>query len=271
MWLCSNQRSSPTKGPGFRVLNFIFVLIAGLHPRLKIGAFSQRTCEIRNENPLVRTFFMKNSKKNPLDTIRTIMAKGTPKKANSHKTIYFLISLISLIFIFISSTSGNEFYKKKYSVKRPEFRLQRWKKRVPVPKMIPLTALPRDKYNMVDWAAAGMQGLLDPRPSLKDDFRGEKRLDLDVILKSKRRFMPNVLFPHDIHTYWLSCRICHPNIFIPKQGGNPGITMWAITKGKFCGRCHDRVAFPIRECYRCHMDRIPENFPKIEKQRDLVE
>ncbi|MCH8325335.1 MAG: hypothetical protein IIB83_02020 [Bacteroidetes bacterium] len=145
------------------------------------------------------------------------------------------------------------------------------KKKVPARKIVPITLLPRDKYGLVDWAAAARQGILNPKPSLEDTFKDEKLLDLDIIIKSKRRFMPNVLFPHDTHTYWLSCKNCHPKIFVPKKGGNPEMTMWKITRGQYCGRCHDRVAFPIRECYRCHMARIPENLPNVKKHKNIIE
>lgn len=132
-------------------------------------------------------------------------------------------------------------------------------------KTIPITLLPRDKYGMVDWAEGVRRGIMNPLSSINETAKDEKPLDLDIIIRSKKRFMTNVLFPHDTHTYWLSCKICHPGIFAEKKGGNPKMTMWKIVRGKYCGRCHGRVAFPLRECYRCHMPRIPENFPRITK------
>jgi c(7)-type cytochrome triheme protein len=64
--------------------------------------------------------------------------------------------------------------------------------------------------------------------------------------------MPNVVFPHFPHTYWLDCGNCHPDIFVMKKGANP-ISMVKIVNGEFCGRCHGRVAFPISNCSRCHV------------------
>jgi hypothetical protein len=29
--------------------------------------------------------------------------------------------------------------------------------------------------------------------------------------------------------------------------------MTKIAAGEYCGRCHDRVAFPLTDCLRCHV------------------
>ncbi len=175
-------------------------------------------------------------------------------KTFQRKLILLLMGFLVFFLFFVPFLSAEQ---------EGEFFLHREK--APSTKAAAVALLPRDKYNMVDWAEAIRMGILAPLASIDEKGKKEKLLDLDVIIQSKRRFMPNVLFPHDTHTYWLSCEICHPKIFIPKKGGNLKMTMWKIARGQYCGRCHDRVAFPIRECYRCHMDRIPENFPKIKK------
>jgi c(7)-type cytochrome triheme protein len=64
--------------------------------------------------------------------------------------------------------------------------------------------------------------------------------------------MPNVVFPHFPHTFWLDCGNCHPAIFQMKKGANP-ISMVKIVNGEFCGRCHGRIAFPLANCTRCHV------------------
>jgi len=38
---------------------------------------------------------------------------------------------------------------------------------------------------------------------------------------------------------------------VPAKGQN-NMTMSAIVEGKFCGRCHGKVAFPLADCNRCH-------------------
>jgi c(7)-type cytochrome triheme protein len=64
--------------------------------------------------------------------------------------------------------------------------------------------------------------------------------------------MPFVRFPHYAHTLWLDCSNCHPAPFEPRSGST-SITMADIFRGKYCGMCHDRVAFiTFFSCQRCH-------------------
>ena len=63
--------------------------------------------------------------------------------------------------------------------------------------------------------------------------------------------MPWVRFPHLAHTRWLDCSNCHPAIFLPQKGANK-VNMDAIIGGEYCGRCHDKVAFALWTCERCH-------------------
>ena len=98
-------------------------------------------------------------------------------------------------------------------------------------------------------ASSGPAGLVEPRA----DLLGESKmsvLNLDIIMKNTQN-MPWVKFPHDRHTKWLDCANCHPAIFIPKQGANP-ITMNKVLRGEYCGVCHDKVAFALFTCERCH-------------------
>lgn len=122
------------------------------------------------------------------------------------------------------------------------------------PVVIPLDYLPKDKEGFIDWAKAMKDGTIQPLPALTAK-RGEQmqtvRYDLDVVLRPSKTFMPDVVFPHDAHNDWLNCGNCHDNIFKMKKKAS-GITMKRIWKGEFCGRCHDRVAFPLRHCFRCH-------------------
>jgi c(7)-type cytochrome triheme protein len=116
-------------------------------------------------------------------------------------------------------------------------------------------SLPRDAYGAVNWTTAVMEGFLAPKGSLDPKAKEEEPLNLNIFIEAKVPLMANVVFPHSIHTYWLSCNTCHPNIFIPEAGANP-ITMDEIFEGKWCGRCHGKVAFnfwPEANCRRCHM------------------
>jgi len=119
-----------------------------------------------------------------------------------------------------------------------------------------LQNLPRDGgTGEVNWATTVMDGYIAPIGSLDPGAEEEAILNLNIFIEAKVPLMANVLFPHSIHTYWLSCNNCHPNIFIPEAGANP-ITMDEIFQGKWCGRCHGKVAFgfwPEGQCRRCHV------------------
>ncbi len=122
----------------------------------------------------------------------------------------------------------------------------------PTPQVVPLEYLPKDKYGFVDWAKALKDGTIKPKAS----FPGRPSppppaFNEDVLIKAKLKFMPDVIFPHSVHNQWLKCAPCHPRFF-KKKAGASGISMLAIWNGRFCARCHDRVAFPIRNCFKCH-------------------
>ncbi|MBI5049037.1 MAG: hypothetical protein HZB54_08850 [Deltaproteobacteria bacterium] len=122
-----------------------------------------------------------------------------------------------------------------------------------------LQYLPKDAYNNVNWTTAVIDGLIAPRGYLDEEEEDAEPLQLNIFIEAKVPLMANVIFPHSIHTYWLSCKNCHPNIFIPEAGANK-ITMDEIFEGKWCGRCHGKVAFdfwPMTNCRRCHM--IPKH------------
>jgi len=112
-----------------------------------------------------------------------------------------------------------------------------------------LADFPRDRRDQVDWVAALDQGLIEPRADLLGETKMQT-MDLDIIMKNTQ-FMPWVKFPHLQHTKWLACSNCHPGIFIPKQDANP-ITMNKVLQGEYCGVCHDKVAFALFICERCH-------------------
>lgn len=108
----------------------------------------------------------------------------------------------------------------------------------------------RDVVGFPDWMAALRSGAITPRAglSLTDKMNV---LDLDVTMRNTKE-MPYVRFPHQSHTVWLDCSNCHPVPFIPKAGANP-VSMTEIFRGRYCGMCHDRVAFiTFFSCDRCH-------------------
>jgi c(7)-type cytochrome triheme protein len=108
----------------------------------------------------------------------------------------------------------------------------------------------RDGLGFPDWMEAIRSGAIVPRASLIEGS-SMKVLDLDIVMRNTKE-MPNVLFPHRSHTLWLDCSNCHPEPFLPLAGKNP-VTMGEIFRGKYCGMCHDRVAFiTFFACSRCH-------------------
>ena len=114
-----------------------------------------------------------------------------------------------------------------------------------------LKNVPRDQGGTVDWVQAFKDKLISPRESLDPTKPPVPPFAFDIDIPAVGA-MPNVVFPHFPHTYWLDCGNCHPDIFVMKKGANP-ISMVKIVNGEFCGRCHGRVAFPISNCSRCHV------------------
>ena len=113
-----------------------------------------------------------------------------------------------------------------------------------------MEGFPRDKSGVIDWVKVLEQGLITPRKGL---YGGEEMhpVDFDIILTNTGS-MPYVRYPHKQHTEWMTCKNCHPKIFLPQKGGNP-VTMSGVMQGKFCGVCHGKVAFPpSKNCGRCH-------------------
>ena len=110
-------------------------------------------------------------------------------------------------------------------------------------------AFPYDRRGGIDWVKAINLGIINPRANLKGDEKMQV-LDLDIMFKDTGN-MPWVRFPHKAHTQWLACSNCHPKIFAMKAGAdNP--SMDGILAGQWCGRCHDKVAFALWICERCH-------------------
>ncbi len=111
--------------------------------------------------------------------------------------------------------------------------------------------LPKDKFGLVDWVAVVKEGEIKPVGSLDPKKPDIPPFDMDIVIQAKGDFVNDVLFPHDIHTYWLGCENCHPALFVMGKGKNK-MSMVEIAEGKWCGACHGKVAFPLTDCARCH-------------------
>jgi c(7)-type cytochrome triheme protein len=79
----------------------------------------------------------------------------------------------------------------------------------------------------------------------------------DFTLETKLAGIPEIIFSHRKHTVWNGCEMCHPDIFGVNKGATK-YTMVEISAGRYCGVCHGKVAFPIRDCQKCHLK--PVNF-----------
>lgn len=112
-----------------------------------------------------------------------------------------------------------------------------------------LVGFPLDRLGKVDWVKAMAMGLIAPRATKESEGEMEI-LDQDIMLTNTKE-MPYVRFPHLQHTQWLACTNCHDTIFKP-VAGSTRMSMQDIFQGKYCGTCHDRVAFSTYACERCH-------------------
>jgi c(7)-type cytochrome triheme protein len=115
--------------------------------------------------------------------------------------------------------------------------------------------LPRSWSGLVDWEKAEADGLIRPADYLegvsikRDAIKNRK----EITIASKAEWMTNVRFSHPKHAVWNGCEVCHPDIFPNAGGQERRYTMFSINSGEACGACHDKVAFPLAECERCHV------------------
>ena len=70
----------------------------------------------------------------------------------------------------------------------------------------------------------------------------------------------HVLFQHEFHVNLkgLRCNSCHYRPFAMSSGGQYKMDMSKLTKGEFCGSCHNgKSAFDLKSasnCNKCHKD-----------------
>lgn len=121
----------------------------------------------------------------------------------------------------------------------------------PHPQALSAPGMPKDKFGLIDWVAMVDQQAIEPIGSLQPGAPEIPPFDMNVVIKAKGDFVNDVLFQHKTHTYWLSCEICHNGIFIMAKGQNK-MSMQEISQGKWCGKCHGKVSFPLTDCVRCH-------------------
>jgi len=108
--------------------------------------------------------------------------------------------------------------------------------------------------NGIDWEAAESSWLIKPVDFLEGISiqRPPLKAQKDFSIEANVAWMSDVIFSHKKHAFWNGCEVCHPEIFPIKKGATR-YTMLEIDSGEYCGVCHDKVAFPILDCQRCHM------------------
>ena len=112
--------------------------------------------------------------------------------------------------------------------------------------------LPAAKFgNEIDWSKAIETGLIKPKKSLSSSFT-PVTVDRNLTLEAEMSGIPPAVFSHKIHTEWLDCTVCHPDIFNIKKKTTKHFSMARILNREFCGVCHLKIAFPLDDCKRCH-------------------
>jgi c(7)-type cytochrome triheme protein len=115
--------------------------------------------------------------------------------------------------------------------------------------------LPKERFgNGINWEKAEEEGLIKPLDQLEgvSIMKAKLGIQKDFSLKAKVEGMPDIIFSHKKHTVWNGCELCHPEIFIGIKKGTTKYSMVELFDGKYCGACHDKVAFPQTDCQRCH-------------------
>jgi c(7)-type cytochrome triheme protein len=108
--------------------------------------------------------------------------------------------------------------------------------------------------NGVDWEEAEAKGLIKPVDFLEGVSmkRDPLKTQNDFSIQMKANWIGEVIFSHKKHAAWNGCEVCHPEIFPSVRKGTTNYTMFEIIEGRYCGVCHDKVAFPFQDCSRCH-------------------
>jgi c(7)-type cytochrome triheme protein len=119
--------------------------------------------------------------------------------------------------------------------------------------------MPPSMYgNKIDWMKAESEGKINPIDSLPGVSFDQGTMVInrrDEPRTPKLPGLPDIIFSHSKHVVWNGCGMCHPESFAIETGKTE-MTMKEIIAGKFCGRCHGTVAFPINDCSRCHSKQV---------------
>jgi c(7)-type cytochrome triheme protein len=115
---------------------------------------------------------------------------------------------------------------------------------------LPEGTVPVDRFKFIDWLELKRAEVFKPIVSLKKDFKDETR-DNRIVFESSGTFVKDVLFDHKVHSSWVKCSTCHPDLF-SEELGTSDVRMSDINTGGACGLCHGTVSFTLADCTRCH-------------------
>jgi c(7)-type cytochrome triheme protein len=114
--------------------------------------------------------------------------------------------------------------------------------------------LPRDGEGLVDWEEAERRAFKKPDDFVEGVSLRPDRLAIDrnFSISAIGTWLGQVAFSHQKHAAWSGCESCHPEIFPSTRRGAIAYKMKDIVAGEYCGACHNKVAFPVSTCLRCH-------------------
>lgn len=112
--------------------------------------------------------------------------------------------------------------------------------------------------NGINWEEAEAKGVIMPVDFLEGVSmkRPAMKAQKDFSIQARTSWIGKVVFSHEKHAVWNGCEVCHPEIFPSVQKGETKYSMFQIVNGQYCGVCHDKVAFPLQDCQRCHTEPV---------------
>jgi len=114
--------------------------------------------------------------------------------------------------------------------------------------------LPRAMRDAIDWEKAEEKGTIKPIDFLEGISvqRDTLKAQDDFSIESQTDWASDVIFSHKKHALWNGCALCHPGIYASTKAGTIKYSMFQIFEGESCGVCHNKVAFSLFLCEKCH-------------------
>jgi len=113
---------------------------------------------------------------------------------------------------------------------------------------------PRGVRGSIDWEETEAKGIIKPIDFLEGlSFKRDAlKAQADFSIESEAKWASDVIFSHKKHAKWNGCALCHPDIYPSTKAGTVKYSMFQIFEGKSCGVCHEKVAFSLFLCHKCH-------------------